>query len=115
MLSRALGIEQVVDRVGTWRLASTTKTSARGGAQVDLLFERRDGVINVCEMKFSKEPFVVTKAYARSLKEKLDLFERHTRTKHRIVLTLVCPSGLERNAWSEDLVERVLDASALLS
>jgi hypothetical protein len=75
---------------------------------------RRDGVINLCEMKSSMEPFVVTKAYARELRDKVDLFEAHTKTNKRVILTLVAPSGLKKNAWSEGLVEQVVDASALL-
>ncbi len=71
-------------------------------------------LINVCEMKFSQSPFVVTRAYAKELQTKLDLFERHTRTNKRLVLTLVAPLGLARNTWSQDLVEQVVDGKALL-
>jgi hypothetical protein len=112
-LQRALGIDHLVTGVGTWRFVPTAKSDKRRGAQVDLLFDRRDGVINLCEVKFSNEPFVVSKAYARELKEKLALFEEHTRTKKRIILTLVAPYGLKPNTWSEDLVDRVVDAAAL--
>lgn len=114
-LARALGIENLVTSVGTWRFVPKKKSDKRQGAQVDLLFDRRDGVINLCEMKFASEPFVVTKGYARDLREKVALFEQHTRTKKRVVLTLVSPLGLKRNTWSEDLVEQVIDQRALLS
>lgn len=113
-LQRALGIENLVTYVGSWRHVPRGKDAARRGAQVDLLFDRRDGVINLCEMKFSDEPFVVTKAYSRELREKITLFEEHTRTRKRVVLTLVSPHGMKKNTWSEDLVDQVLDVSALL-
>lgn len=113
-LQRALGIENLVTDVGSWRHVPRSKTAARQGAQVDLLFDRRDDVINLCEMKFSHEPFVVTKAFARELKEKVALFEQHTKTRKRVLLTLVSPHGLKKNTWSEDLVDRALDAKALL-
>ena len=122
-LQRALGIENLVTDVGTWRFrgaASDARSAMRRGgslkrvgAQIDLLFERRDAVINICEMKYSREPFVVTKAYARELKSKLEIFEQRTRTRKRLVLTLICTAGLKKNSWSEDLVDRVLDTSAL--
>jgi len=57
---------------------------------------------------------VVTKTYATELREKICLSERYTRTRKRVVLTLVAPNGLKRNPWSEDLVDQVIDASALL-
>jgi hypothetical protein len=66
-------------------------------------------------MKFSNAPFVVTKAYARELAQKVTLFEENTRTKKRIVLTLVAPEGLKKNTWSEDLIDRVVDGSALMA
>jgi uncharacterized protein len=113
-LESALGIENLVTAVGSWRFVPSRRTPHRTGAQVDLLFERRDGVINLCEMKFSAEPFVVTKAYARELRDKVALFEAHTKTKKRVILTLVAPFGLKKSAWSEGLVEQVVDANALL-
>ena len=114
-LQRALGIEGRVVGMGAWRLVGKPGQGARGGAQIDLLFDRNDGLINLCEMKFSTEPFTVTKAYARDLKQKLELFETHTRTKKRLVLTLVAPAGLRANTWSEDLIDRALDVNALLA
>jgi hypothetical protein len=113
-LESALGIENLVTAVGSWRFLPSGRTPHRMGAQIDLLFERRDGVINLCEMKFSTEPFVVTKAYARELRDKIALFEAQTKTKKRVILTLVAPLGLKRNAWSEGLIEQVVDESALL-
>lgn len=74
----------------------------------------RDGLVNVCEMKCSAEPFTVSKSYARELKQKIELFEKHTRTRKRVVLTLVTPAGLKPNTWSEDLIDGSLDVSALL-
>lgn len=112
-LERALGIENLVTAVGAWRWAPGRSAKASRGAQIDLLFDRRDGVLNLFEMKFGAEPFVVTKAYARELKEKISVFEQRLKPRKRIVLTLVTPAGLKRNAWSEDLVDRVLDVDAL--
>jgi hypothetical protein len=66
-------------------------------------------------MKFSDAFYVVTKAYARELAEKVTLFEANARTKKRIVLTLVAPEGLEKNTWSEDLIDRVVDGAALMA
>ena len=112
-LEVALGIENLVESVGSWRHIPRERSPNREGAQVDLLFDRSDDVINLCEVKFTRDPFTVTKAHARELREKIALFERHTKTTKRVVLTLVAPAGLKRNTWSEDLVDRVVDAKAL--
>ena len=54
------------------------------GAQVDLLFDRADGVINLCELKHCQDVFQVDKRYAAELKEKILIFEKQTRTKKDI-------------------------------
>ncbi|MCG8556161.1 MAG: ATP-binding protein [Proteobacteria bacterium] len=113
-LARALGISSLVTALGSWTCLAPKGKPEREGAQVDLLFERADGVINLCEIKFSRDPFVITKDYARTLKDKLRIFEQQTKTRKRVLLTLVAPHGLRKNSWSEDLVDRVLDARALL-
>lgn len=113
-LERALGIDGLVVARGAWRHVAPRGRPAREGAQVDLLFDRSDGVINLCELKFSQAPYVVTKAYASDLRHKIEIFERRTKTRKRCVLTLVSPFGLKPNTWSEDLVEVVVDGEMML-
>ncbi len=90
------------------------RSSKRQGAPVDLLLERRNEVIHLCEMKFVGEPFVVTRAYAQLLKEEVQLFEEHAKVRGRIIVTRVAPFGLHENTWSKDLVELVVDGKALM-
>ena len=46
------------------------------GMQIDLLIERADDVVNVCEMKFYKAPFTITKSYAQVLGTRLQTLEK---------------------------------------
>ena len=41
------------------------------GAQVDLLIDRNDDAITICEIKYTDEPFVINKTYALQLQNKL--------------------------------------------
>lgn len=111
-IRRALGIEAVPAKIGSWRHAPREKTKKRAGAQVDLVIDRADGVINLCEIKYAAEPYSITKSYARELREKVAIFEEQTRTKKEVHVTLVTPEGLKRNVWSEDLITNVVDADA---
>jgi len=113
-LQIALGIENLVVSLGSWRHVARPHAAAQQGAQIDLLFDRRDGVINLCELKFSTEPFTVTKSYAQELQAKLLIFEQQTKTRKRVIITLVAPLGLKPNIWSSDLIEQVVDAKAFL-
>ena len=50
-----------------WRYVPKTKTDNSGGAQIDLLFDRLDDAITICEIKYSEKPFVINKQYAKNL------------------------------------------------
>ena len=70
------------------------------GAQIDLLLDRSDGVINVCEMKFSPDIFVIDTKMEADLMRKLAVFSTATHTRKAIHLTMVTPFGILRNAHS---------------
>lgn len=73
------------------------------GAQIDLLIDRKDHVINLCEIKFYQEPFVITKAYADSLRNKMGVFRHDTKTRKHLMLTFITAFGLHENQHSMSL------------
>jgi hypothetical protein len=75
------------------------------GAQVDLLIDRDDNVINLCEMKFSAGPFRIDKRYAAELARKVATFTTATRTRKSVFLTFVTTHGLQPSMYSRQLVE----------
>ena len=91
-IKAALGITGVSAEISSWR--SARKSS---GTQVDMLIDRRDGVINLCEMKFSRDEFSIGDAYARKLRERIALFKEETGTRKSVHLTFVTTYGLKRN------------------
>jgi hypothetical protein len=107
-LKKHLGIGGVYAEISTWR----SKTSEKG-AQIDLLIDRKDRVINVCEMKFSTAPYTITKAYADQLRHKMQAFKSETGTKKTLLLTFVAAHGLAPNDHATQLVHDALDMNAL--
>jgi hypothetical protein len=83
------------------------------GAQIDLLIDRADRVINICEMKFSIDPFVISKSYAEDLKRKIRVFKEVTKTRKAIHLILITTWGLVRNNYSDTLVQNELKMETL--
>lgn len=75
--------------------------------QIELLIERADDVINICEMKFCKSPYVVTKQYAQTLSRRVEIMEnRHpAQTFH---LTYIGSTELASNEYSDIFVSVVL-------
>jgi uncharacterized protein len=107
-LKKALGIGGVYTEVSAWR-----SQKSKDGAQIDLIIDRNDRVINLCEIKFSIEPFVITKADADNLQNKLSVFRTETSTKKTLFLTLIAANGLQPNEYSRRLVTVSLDLDAL--
>jgi len=91
----------------TWRYVPT-KGSKEQGAQIDLLFDRKDNCITVCEIKYTNQPFVIDKYYAEQLKRKIEVFRRKTATKKHIFLARISTNGIKKTIYSEDMVEKVI-------
>ena len=98
LIKAALGISGVLTQVYCWHHVADDVYPA--GSRINMLIERADHVINVCEMKFSSRSFSIEKSYLTQLKTKLGAFKQMSRTRSSIHLTLVTPVGLLRNKHS---------------
>ncbi|KPA16498.1 ATPase [Candidatus Magnetomorum sp. HK-1] len=96
--------------IGTWYHRSYKKSDT-SGAQIDLVIDRNDNSINICEIKYSNNIFTIDKEYAKKLLNKISVFEEQTKTNKQVFLTMITTNGIKKNMWSEDLVhsEIVLD------
>lgn len=111
LLKRALGIEAVETQESTWQHRADDEHDR--GAQIDLVIDRKDATINLCEMKFSESEFVVDKRYAAELRSKRDVFQRETATRKATIITMVTTYGVRDNAWRREVVDKELDMGAL--
>lgn len=107
-LKQALGISGVYSEVSSWR-----SNTAKNGAQVDLVIDRRDQTINLCEMKFSIHPFTITKQYANELRHKIGTFKSQTKTRKSVFLTLITTFGVDKNNHFAGLVQNEITMDAL--
>jgi len=96
----------------SWRYSPVNKEE--NGAQIDLLFDRYDDAITVCEIKYTSQPFLIDKAYAKKLLEKCAVFKRVTRTNKQIFIALVSANGLKDNIYADDLVTTVVNIGDLI-
>lgn len=106
-IQNALKIDPGAD-CGTWRYSPRKSGGKEGtqkeGAQIDLLFDRLDGVINICEIKCSDSPFSIDKSYAQNLQKKIEVFRKQTRTKKQLFLSMITTHGLKPTMYSEEIV-----------
>jgi AAA+ ATPase superfamily predicted ATPase len=96
-IKKALGIEAVYTQVSTWRYVPA---KGKQGAQIDLLLDRADGCINLCEMKFANTQFTIDKKYSNELQNKVNVFEEETKTKKTIFTTMITTYGVKANEHS---------------
>ena len=107
-IKAALGISGVQTDVSAW-------IGYEGGkkvAQIDLVIDRRDQVINLCEMKFSLNEFDITAAYMKKLIDRRELFRKSTGTRSALHITFITLNGVKHNTqWG--MIQSEITADAL--
>lgn len=110
-IKAALGIAGVSTESSSWTFRP--KQASETGTQIDLLIDRADGCINLCEMKFSEGPFVIDKPYAATLRQRRDTFRRETGSRKSLFLTFVTTADVKRNGYGLELVDASVTLDAL--
>ncbi len=112
-IKKKLGILGVYSEVSSW---NSQGNADEKGAQIDLLIDRRDRVINICEIKHSIQQYEIRKEDDENLRNKIAVFRNKTKTTKTLVLTMVTTFGVKKNKYSnsfgkevvlDDLFERV--------
>lgn len=107
-LKKALGISGVLTQIHSWRSYKAEKN-----VQIDLVIDRRDQVINLCEIKYALGPYVITKEYADDLRRKISVFRQETETRKSVYLTMITTYGLQNNKYVHGLVQNELSMDVL--
>ncbi len=103
-IKKALGISGVITNEYAWRKAADEYSS---GAQIDLLIERSDKIINLCEIKYTDHPYTIDAKYMEALRNKAAQFKEATKTRKGIALTMITNNGLTKNTYSLNLHAQV--------
>ena len=96
-IKKKLGVSGISTATSSWRKRGG---KAEKGAQIDLVIDRADRIINLCEMKFSEAPFNITKDYEDVLRRRMALFKECTKTRKSVVTTMVTTFGIIRGVHS---------------
>ncbi len=110
-IKKALGIDEAC-LASPWRYIPR-KAKEEKGVQIDLLFDRLDNAISICEIKYSDKPFVIDKQYAEILRSKLDVFKKISRTNKQLFLIFISAYGIKDNSYSKELVSEVVVSDSL--
>lgn len=96
-IKNKIGIAGVMTEISSW---SKQGNDEEDGVQIDLLIDRRDRVINLCEIKFSGAQFEIKKEYDIKLKNKVEVFREATKTNKTIQMTMITTYGIKKNMYS---------------
>lgn len=100
-IKKALGVEGVLSNEYGWQ-SKGNKDKDTVGAQIDLLIDRNDDVIDLCEMKFTKLPYSMTEDEYDKIQNRKNRFITETGTTKAVHLILVAASGVKKNAYLDD-------------
>lgn len=109
-IKKALGIAGVYSETAIWK---SKGNSTRDVAQIDLVISRRDNCINLCEIKFYENTFLLDKKYAAALQQKKFIFQRETKTRKHLFITLISSAGMQPNMHSTGLIDQQLTLNDL--
>ncbi len=101
-IKKVLGISGVRTNEYSW-----ISTGKKGGAQIDLVIERDDGITNLCEEKFTDTPLSISSEYEAELLNKTLFYKQETKTKNAVKIIMISVEGLKGSAHTEH-ISRVL-------
>lgn len=106
-IKAALGISGVHTEIAPWRSRESSPAH-----QIDMVIDRADRIVNICEMKYSNAEYTITKAYDQELREKVQAFIEETHSRKTPHLTMVTTYGLKSNEYS-NRIQRSLKLDCL--
>ncbi len=109
-VEKTIGIHAIHTLASTWK-----SIKAGAGAQIDLVIDRRDQAINLCEMKFYEDSFSIDKKYAATLRQKATIFKQQTGTRKQLFWVMIAPFGMQKNEHSIGLVDTVIQGEQLFA
>jgi uncharacterized protein len=109
-IRKALGINGMATKIASF---VAKPKDGYSGTQIDLLIDRSDQCINVCEIKFSAAVYDVSNADVKSFDTKKNVFRYHSKTQKHLFLTLITTFGAVENANRLNHVDQVVKLDAL--
>ncbi len=108
-IKNVLGISGIRTSVYSWNY----QPDSGNGAQIDLILDRADGFMNICEIKFSRDKYVITKAYNEKMSQNINAFMAQTKTSKAPIFTMITSNGVKQNA-NYDIVQKEICLDEIL-
>lgn len=103
-IKQALKCDQIESKNYSWQ---------NDKAQVDLVIDRDDDVVNLCEIKFYNNEYSMDSGYLTSLRNKENQFKTATKTKKSIYTVMITTWGVNLNQYSKAILSSNLKMHCL--
>lgn len=100
-IRRALGLDRIAVEYYSWRSLGSPRT------QVDLIIERADRLVNLCEIKFTQGEYTIDSQEDMKMRNRMMTFSRETKNKSGVIPTWVTPYGLSHNEYAQQVLYQV--------
>ena len=106
-IKAALGFSAVISSVHSWSYKGlkdpVTGKTIHKGAQIDLLIDRNDDTINLCEMKYTNAPYTITEEEDEKIRNRKETFIRESGTEKTVLVTMITAFGLTPGGYADDI------------
>lgn len=109
-IKKALGISGISVAYCSWYRAGSKGTD---GAQIDLLLDRSDNTIHICEIKFNIKQFVIDKRYSQLLQQKITAFRESIPPRKGLLLAFITTYGVADNEYKLQFVDNEIRMESL--
>ncbi len=114
-IKQALGISGISTSASAWRYIASKQKPEDNGAQIDLVIDRGDHAINLCEMKFSMGQYTISEEYEQHVRHRMTLFREKTHTTKALVPTFITTFGVANGIHRSIVGKEVLAKDLFIS
>lgn len=110
----ALGIDGSINNICSWsyrpprNLPTDIDEDLKHGAQIDLIINRSDNTVNICEIKYSLSEYIIDKRYFSLIERRCEIFKKVTSTRKSVVPVFITSQGLANNMYSRRFPREVV-------
>jgi hypothetical protein len=99
----ALHLDSVLTECYSWR-----SRDPENGAQIDLIIDRADDMQNICEVKYSRDAYTLTKSEYDKIVNRVETFSLETNSRKGVHITLITTFGITKNKYS-DIAQNIVN------
>ena len=105
-----LGISGILSNSYAWSKRSFTDSDGNvwAGGQIDLIIDRNDGIMNLCEMKYGVNEFIITSKYASEIRNRMAMFRASEKTRKDLRCTFVTIYGVKQNLYTDIVADQIV-------